>query len=127
MGCSAKNCFSAGRSDFLDSNKTEQVSLSTFVLCEGGTVVADTGAISGGYKNVVSLTTDQVAQRAVGAGAAAGKCLSIAHGFHRIARCICTGSPGHMSSASATHQLAGHVRGRTWLWRGKQININCGV
>lgn len=53
-------------------------SLSTFFLSEGGTVVADAGAVSGSHNKVVWPATDQVSQRAVGAGAAAGEGLPIA-------------------------------------------------
>lgn len=95
------------------------------MLCEGDTEVADTGAVGGSHKNVVRLAADQVTQRAVGTGTGAGEVqLSIADCFHSIADCICAGGPVHLSSASATHQLAGHIRDRTWLWRGKQKNIS---
>lgn len=36
-------------------------------------MVTDTGAVSGSHENVVRLAADQVAQRAVGAGAVAGE------------------------------------------------------
>lgn len=55
-----------------------RLSLSTFFLSEGDTVVADTGAVTCIHKNVVCLATDQVTQRAVGAGAAASEGLFIA-------------------------------------------------
>lgn len=95
------------------------LSVSTFVLSEWGTVVADTGAISGTNLNVVRLATGQVTQCAVGAGAGAVEDLSIAGGFHGIAQCIHTGSPGHLNNARATDKLAGHISGGTWLCRGE--------
>lgn len=104
------------------------LSLSTLVLTEGSTEAADTGAVSGGHNNVVRLAADQVVQRAVGAGAAAGDRRfaagdrrSAAGGFHGIAHCIRTGGPVHLSGTSVTHQLAVHISGRTWLCRGKQM------
>lgn len=97
------------------------LSLSTLVLYEGSTEAADTDTISGSHKNVVLLATDQVTQCAVEAGAAAGEGLSIAGGFHSIGHCICTGCPGYECSAIAKDQLTGHIRGRTWLYRGKQL------
>lgn len=107
----------SGRSDQLWSN----LSLITWVLSEGSSVVADTGAVGGSHENLVHLPTDQIAQRAVGAGAVAAECLCIAGGFHIVAHCIRTGGPGHLSHASSTHQPAGHIRRRTRLWRGNQI------
>ena len=95
-------------------------SLSTLVLSEGSTVVADTGAIRGSHVNFVHLATDQVFQHAAGAGAVAGEDLSIAGGFQIIANCIGTGGPGHLSKASAAEQLAWNISGSTWLWRGNQ-------
>ena len=99
-----------------------EFSLGTWVLCEGSAAVADTGAVSRGHVNVVRLATDQVTQRAVGAGAVAGEVLSPAVGFHIVARCIRTGGPGQSGHASTTDQLAGHIRGRTWLWRENHMN-----
>lgn len=69
--------------------------------------------------DVVRLAADQVAQRAVGAAAAAGEGLSVAGGFHSVARCICTGGPVYLRGGGAARQLAGYVSGRTRLWRGK--------
>lgn len=98
---------------------------STFILSVGGTKSADTGAISGSHNNVVLLATDQVIQCAVGAWVVAGEDLSVDGGFHSIHYCIGHGCPGHLSDASATVQLAGHIFGRTWLWRGKQNSGHC--
>lgn len=84
-------------------------------MSEGGTVVADTGAISGSHKNVVCFATDKVSERAVWTGAVAGEGLSMAGGVHGIAHCICTGSPEHVSSSSTTDQVTGDVSWRTWL------------
>lgn len=95
------------------------LSVSTFVLSERGTVVADTGSVRGTNLNVISLATGQVTQCAVGAGAGAVEDLSIAGGFYSIAQCIHTGSPGNLSNASAAEQLAGHISGSTWLCRGE--------
>lgn len=89
-------------------------------MSEWGTVVADACAISGSHKDVVGLPTDQVTQGAVWAGAATGEVLSAADGFQGIAHCVGTRWPGYLRSGSATHPLTGYIRGRTWLWRGKQ-------
>lgn len=77
------------------------LSVSTFVLSEWGTVVADTVAISGTDLNVIRLTTGHITQCAVVAGAVAVEDLFSAGGFHSIAQCVRTGSPGHLSTASA--------------------------
>lgn len=85
------------------------------VLSEWGAVVADTGAVGGSHSNVVRLTAEQVAQRAVGAGAVAGEDLLAAGGFHSVAHSIDPGSPGHLSDASPADHLARHVSGNTWF------------
>ena len=95
--------------------------VSTLVLPEGGAVIADTGAIGGRHENVIGVAADQVAQHAAGGGAGAGEGLASAGGFHIVAHCIDAGAPEHVGSTSTTHHLAAHVRGSTWLWRGKQI------
>lgn len=84
-------------------------------MSEGGAVVTDTGAVSGGHENVVRLAADQVTQRAVGAGAVADEGVLVAGSCQSVAHSVYTGSPGDVSSASATEQLAGHVEGRAWL------------
>lgn len=89
--------------------------VSTFILPVGGTVVADTGAIGGSHYYVVGLLTEQVAQGAVGVGAAAGLCICITGGSQRISHSVRAGGPGHLGYTSAAHQLAGHAGGRTRL------------
>lgn len=76
---------------------------STSILPKGGTVVADACAISGSHKNVICLSADQVIHGAVGAGAAAGKCLSCTSCCHGIGQCICTGGPTHLGSIGSTY------------------------
>ena len=93
------------------------LSLSTFILSVGGTVVADTGAVGGSHHNVVRLATEQVPQRAVGAGAAAVHGVTVAGGCQSIAHCIRTGGPPHESHVGFTDEVAGDIRGRTGLWR----------
>lgn len=95
------------------------LSVRTFVLSEWGTVVADTGTVRGTNLNVVSLTTGQIPQCAVGAGAGAVKDLPTAGGFHSVAQRVHTGSPGHLSNASAADQLAGYISGTARLCRGE--------
>lgn len=87
----------------------------TFFLSEGGTVVTDTGAVSGSHQNVVWLAADQVTQRAVGAGAVADEGLLVAGSCQSVTRCIRAGGPGDVSGTSAAEHLAGHVEGRAWL------------
>lgn len=103
------------RSTLGSLNQTPCGSGCTFFLSEGGTVVTDTGAVSGSHENVVRLAADQVTQRAVGAGAVADEGLLVAGSCQSVARCICTGGPCDMSGAGAAEQLAGHVEGSARL------------
>lgn len=86
-------------------------------MSEGGAGVADAGAVRGSHENVVGLATYQVSQGAVGAGAAAVEGLTVAGSCQRVAHCVCTVGPVDVSSAGTAEQLAGHISGRTGLWR----------
>lgn len=68
---------------------------------EGGTEIADTGAVSGSHENVVRFATDETAEGAVRGAARAGEVLSSADGRQGIADSVCTGGPVDVSSADA--------------------------